>query len=182
MFKEMWFRKWDKLPKRFDEIIQSWDLRFSRNHDSGDWVVGQVWGRHGRDAYLLDQARGRWGFVETVAEFLKMTKKWPTAHRKLVEKKANGEALEDSLRDKVLGIMFVEPLGTKVQRASSILHWPEQRRVFFPEWVWTGDFMMEMTSFPACAHDDRVDSMTQALQYFEKACGQTSAWEALSRM
>ena len=181
MFKDMWFKRIAAMPKRFDEIVQSWDLRFSRKHDANDWVVGQVWGRKGNDAYLLDQVRGRWGFVETEEQFKLLSRKWQQAHRKLVEAKANGEALEDRLRTEIPGIELINPTGSTIQRASSVLHWPEHGRVYLMDQFLQGEWMGETIAFPAVKHDDQVDAMVQALQYFESKCLQTTKWEALSQ-
>ncbi len=50
------------LPIRFDKVIQSWDCTF-KDTDGTDFVVGQVWGRKGPNAYLLDQVRARMSFT-----------------------------------------------------------------------------------------------------------------------
>jgi hypothetical protein len=48
-------------------VIASWDMRFS-DHDkaSSSYVVGQVWGAHGADRYLLGQIRARLSFTESL--------------------------------------------------------------------------------------------------------------------
>ncbi len=61
--------------------------------DDNDYVVGQVWGRHGGRFFLLDQVRGRMDFVATLAAFDALAVKWPHAMEKLVEDKANGPAV-----------------------------------------------------------------------------------------
>jgi phage terminase large subunit-like protein len=39
-------------------MIQSWDMSF-KDAESSDFVVGQIWGAHKADRYLLDQFRAR---------------------------------------------------------------------------------------------------------------------------
>lgn len=182
LIKDYWFRRAATMPKHFDEVVQSWDLRFSKTHTENDYVVGQVWGRKGKDAYLLDQVRGRFGFTETIERFKELSKQWPQAHKKLVENKANGPALEDVIAKEVPGIDLKNPAGSKVQRALSVQHWFEHGHVYLPDRFLQGEFMSEVIAFPAVKHDDQVDAMVQALQHFESQCVRVSKLEALAKM
>jgi hypothetical protein len=49
-----------------------------------------------------------------------MYAKWPKAHRKLVEDKANGTAVIETLRHEISGIIAVEPEGGKEARAHAV--------------------------------------------------------------
>lgn len=170
VFRKEWLRYWlpKDLPARFDKLLISWDMAFKDSEDS-DYVVGQVWGKHGACHYLLDQVRGRMGFTATVAAFRELAEKWPQAVEKLVEDKANGPAVIDSLKHKVTGIIPVEPDGGKTARAHAVTPLFEAGNVFIPHpqaCVWTTDFEAELLQFPAAAHDDQVDAATQALRRF----------------
>src|SRR5262249_51655398 len=57
ILKRSWWRFYPESPRKFDEVIQSWDCAF-KDSKTSDYVVGQVWGRKGADKYLLDQERG----------------------------------------------------------------------------------------------------------------------------
>ena len=163
VFKEGWIRRWDALPERFDKIVASWDMAFK---DNSDFVVGQIWGRRGADFYLLDQARGRWSFTETVDAFKSLADRWPEALEKLVEDAANGPAVIDSLKRRLPGIIPVRPEGSKVARAYAVTPAWEAGNVLLPDpraHLWVRDFESELLQFPAGAHDDQVDAMTQAL-------------------
>lgn len=147
----------------FDEVIMSWDMAF-KDTDSADFVVGQVWGRRGADAYLLDQVRGRMSFVETCMQFRSLAAKWPAAGAKLVEDKANGPAVISALSQTVPGIIAVQPEGSKEARASAISPFCEARNVWLPEFAaFTADLVDECASFPLSTHDDQVDALSQAL-------------------
>lgn len=168
IFKAEWLRFWlpKDLPQVFDRLCISWDMTF-KDGDESDYVVGQVWGRKGADFYLLDQVRARMGFTDTLAAFRALADKWPQAQRKLVEDKANGPAVIDSLRHAVPGIIPVEPDGSKIARAHAVTTFFEAGNVHIPHpsvCGWVSEYMAELTQFPAAAHDDQVDATTQALR------------------
>ncbi len=152
-----------RLTLTFDEVLMSWDMAF-KDTDSSDFVVGQVWGRRGGDAYLLDQVRGRMSFVETCMRFRALAAKWPQVNLKLVEDKANGPAVISALGRTVPGIVPVQPDGSKLARASAVSPFVEARNVYLPEFAaWTPDLVEECASFPLSANDDQVDALSQAL-------------------
>lgn len=168
IFRREWLRYWlpKDLPERFDKLLISWDMAFKDSEDS-DYVVGQVWGKHGACHYLLDQVRGRMGFTATVQAFRALADKWPGAVEKLVEDKANGPAVIDSLKAKVTGIIPIEPDGSKAARAHAVTPLFEAGNVFIPSpqvCPWAADYEAELLQFPAAAHDDQVDATTQALR------------------
>ena len=165
-FRRTWWRHWHH-PPHIDRIIQSWDMAF-KGTDTSDFVVGQVWGVSGADACLLDQARGRWTFTETLAQVQLMRERWPMTTATLVEDKANGTAVIDSLRRSIPGMVPVEPQGGKEARASAVSPLVEAGNVYLPPVAthpWVGDLIEEAAAFPQGAHDDQVDALTQALAY-----------------
>jgi predicted phage terminase large subunit-like protein len=148
-----------------DEIIQSWDMAF-KDTKASDFVVGQVWARFGAEVYLLDQVRDRMDFPATAAAVKALSMKWPQAHAKLVEDKANGPAIIAQLRATVSGLIAVTPQDSKYARASSVAPFVEAGNVYLPDpslAAWIGDYVVEHTSFPNAAHDDQVDTTSQAL-------------------
>lgn len=148
-----------------DEIIQSWDMAF-KDTKASDYVVGQVWAKYGAEVYLLDQVRDRMDFPATAAAVKALSVKWPQAHAKLVEDKANGPAIIAQLRATVSGLIAVSPMDSKYARASSVAPFQEAGNVFLPDpalAAWVGDYVVEHTSFPNATHDDQVDTTSQAL-------------------
>jgi predicted phage terminase large subunit-like protein len=149
----------------------SWDMSF-KDTAGTDFVVGQVWGQYGAKAYLLDQVRARLGFVATCDAFQKQANKWPGVVEKLVEDKANGPAVIDYLKNKVHGIIPIEPDGSKTSRAHAITPLFEAGNVLFPDKSiapWVGELEQELANFPTDAHDDQVDALTQALRRMFKS-------------
>lgn len=165
IFQRAWMNKrWKELPARIT-LIQSWDCAF-KDDDTSDYVVGQVWGKRGAEFYLVDEVRGQMDLPTTCQAMKDLSKKWPKAHAKLVEDKANGPAVEQTLRKKVPGIILVTPEGGKVSRANAASVPFEAGNVWLPDEHWVGDYVEELVTFPMGAHDDRVDATSQALLRF----------------
>jgi phage uncharacterized protein (putative large terminase), C-terminal domain len=146
-------------------MIQSWDCSF-KSASTSDYVVGQVWGRVGGEFYLLDQVRDRMDFTETLQAVRALTAKWPKARSKLIEDKANGQAVIDALKREIPGIIPVTPKESKEARAMAVQPFMEAGNVYLPDpsiAPWIHDFIEECAAFPNAAHDDQVDAMTQAL-------------------
>lgn len=165
IFKREWWKFYRQAPFPFDEIIQSWDMAFKETNTS-DFVVGQVWGRKGADKYLLDQVRERMDFPATIQAVRTLSAKWPQAHAKLIEDKANGPAVISTLKREISGLIPVEPQGSKEARANAVSPQIEAGNVYLPDpsiAPWIHDFIEECAAFPTGAHDDQVDAMTQAL-------------------
>lgn len=155
------------LPTTFDLVISSWDCTF-KDTDGTDYVVGQVWGKKGSSAYLLDQVRDRMSFTRTAHEIKAIRNKWPQIREILIEDKANGPAVIDFLKESgVHGLIPVEPDGSKLARAHAVTAPWEARNVYIPSKdiaPWVKGFIAELTTFPAAANDDQVDATTQALR------------------
>jgi predicted phage terminase large subunit-like protein len=175
-FKREWWQRYDvpiwlerddgsRIVTHMDEVIASWDMAFKDTKGS-DYVVGQVWARRGADAYLLDQVRGRMDFVATCTAVREFSARWPQATLKLVEDKANGTAVINALRRIVAGIVPEEPHGSKEARAAAVSPLVEAGNVWLPApelAPWVADLIQEAAAFPTGAHDDQVDTLSQAL-------------------
>lgn len=165
IFKRAWWRFYDEAPPTFDDMCASWDCAF-KDTRGADYVVGQVWGRKGADKYLLDQVRGRMAFPATLAAIRALAAKWPEATAKLVEDKANGPAVIDTLKHEVPGLIAVTPEGGKVSRAQAVSPEIEAGNVYLPRQPWVEGFIDECAAFPSGKHDDQVDAASQALRRF----------------
>lgn len=171
LFPRKWWKYYAALPQAFDQVIQSWDMAFKDTKGS-DYVVGQVWGAKGADRYLLDQVRGRKSFTDTLAAVRALSARWPQAELKLVEDKANGPAVIDTLSSELQGLVAINPEGGKLARASAVGPQVEAGNVWLPspdDAPWVDEFVQECANFPAGAHDDQVDAMSQALLRLRQA-------------
>jgi predicted phage terminase large subunit-like protein len=197
ILKSKWWRYWSytgnehaagtiedplRLPE-MDQTFQSWDMTFKDNKKS-DYVVGQVWGVSGGNAYLLDQVRRQMDFVATKEAIIALSAKWPRAALKLVEDTANGPAIISELRSRIPGLVPVTPEGSKYARAASIAPYVESGNVILPHptlMPWVDGLIAECAAFPNGAHDDSVDTLSQALHRaargFEELLGGTVVWD-----
>jgi predicted phage terminase large subunit-like protein len=151
--------------------LDSWDMAFKAKEDS-DYVVGSRWLQRGANRYLIRQFRGRITFTQTVQKMRDWaTREGTGAHiyERLVEDKANGTAVIDTLKEELSGIIAIDPTTSKIARARSVTPDVEAGNVLLPypgdpgnEWV--ADYLAEFRSFPTGAHDDQVDSTVQALR------------------
>lgn len=177
IIKGSWIKYYTEMPKRFNKIIQSWDATF-KDSDGSDYVVGQVWGVWDSKKWLLDQVRGRWGFTDTCEQMYLMSKKWPQSRRKLVEEKANGAAILDSLkrpglmadgktkRAAITGLVPIVPTESKSARLTACATDFQAGEVMLPHpsiAPWIGVVVDELTKFPNSKHDDCADATSQAL-------------------
>jgi predicted phage terminase large subunit-like protein len=153
------------LPNEFDEVIESFDMAF-KDLATSDYVAGGVWATKKADRFLLDQVRERLSFPRTLEAVKALSAKWPMAHRKLVEDKANGTAVLATLQHDISGLIAVNPAGGKVARAQAVSPQVESGNVYLPHPAlapWVDAFIEECSAFPNGKHDDQVDQMTQAL-------------------
>lgn len=165
IFKEEWIRYYEFLPSQFDQIIISWDMSFKETK-SGSYVVGQVWGKLKSQYYLIDQVRGRWDFVDTLKYVIELANKYPNYTKIMIEEKANGPAIIQTLKRNVERVVPFSPFSSKEERAHLVSPLWEAGNVYIPSperEPWVKDFVLELLSFPYAPNDDQVDAMTQAL-------------------
>lgn len=171
IFRRDWWKFYREQPARFDQIIQSWDFAV-KDKEGTDYTVGITMGRIGSSKYLLDVVRGRMSFPAACQAVVHARMKWRNCHKTLIEDKANGPAVIDTLKKQVSGLIPVEPIGDKVQRANAVSPDVEAGNVYLPDpqlCSWVGDFITELADFPTTRFDDQVDAFSQALFELRKA-------------
>ncbi len=169
IIKQSWLKFYGTPPEELaascDQVIQSWDLAFKDTKDSS-FVVGQVWGRKNANKYLLDEVRERIDFPRTVNAIRSLTIKWPNAHTKLVEDKANGPAVIASLKHEISGLIPVKADISKEARLSAASPDFEAGNVHLPDpsiCPWIHDWIQEVCAAPRAAFWDRADACSQAI-------------------
>ena len=163
--REHW--KYYKALPKLEETILSFDMTFKKLSDN-DYVVGQAWGRAGADKFLLHQVRDRMGFSASLQAVRNLKGKYPGATAVLVEDKANGPAVIETLTKEIPGIIAIEPEGGKIARAYAVQPEQEAGNVYLPDpsiAPWVGEFVEECASFPNAPNDDQVDAFTQAVNW-----------------
>lgn len=198
MFKQFWWRYWQpkgaglppvevktdrgdilritavELPDSVDEIAQFWDLAFGDGEfsDDGDssFVAGAVWARVAAKKFLLDLFHEQVDFPGTCTGFEAMTKKWPGAYAKYVEKKANGAAMIASLGRKIPGIVPLPAETDKITRARPASVSAEAGDLYLPHpllYTWVDPFIDEHKKFPKGKQNDRVDTTAHMVNKFD---------------
>ena len=147
---------------KFEHMVMSVDAAF-KDHETSDFVAVEIWAKRGPNLYLVDLVRKHLNFQGTM-NMIQQKKALYPIEQILVEDKANGTAIIEVLRRKIMGIVPVEPRGSKESRVNAISFAIESGNVFLPSNKrFTGMFIEECSQFPNGKHDDMVDSMSMAL-------------------
>ena len=165
LIRRSWWRRYNpaEIPRFAAEVI-SVDAAFKGGEDN-DFVSVQVWGKLGENYYLRCCLNRHLDFPGTLAAIRTVAKLYPAARCVLIEDKANGPAVIQTLQREMFCIP-VNPLGGKLARVNAVAPAIESGHVYVPlteKAAWAEDFIDQFTAFPAGAHDDMVDAATQAL-------------------
>jgi predicted phage terminase large subunit-like protein len=162
------FNFYRELPAKFDEIVVSADCTFKATNES-DFVSIQAWGVIGPNKYLLPyRVNARLGFTATCTALEGVVALYSERIAILIEDKANGTAVIETLQAKFSGIIAINPDGGKESRAYAMQPELDGGNIWVPHpdldpTIET--FLHQCTSFPNGAHDDEVDAMTQAINW-----------------
>lgn len=184
LFNQSWWHLYSRTENTFasfEYTVLSIDATFKKTETS-DMVAITLWGIAQNNVYLYKLINKRMGFVETLERIRALFKEHPGIDQLLIEDKANGSAIIDSLRymEGVPPVVAVNPMGSKYSRAQAVAPFVATGAVHIPcdfdqaedaEIEWDGReriqpherFIAQHTRFPYMAHDDMVDSTTQAL-------------------
>lgn len=171
LIRREWWKRYDPgRPPRFGTQVISVDAAF-KGEERNDFVAITVWGKAGQDYYLLDCVNRHLDFPGTLQMVRAVSRQYPQARAVLIEDKANGSAIIQTLQ-KELFCIPVNPRGGKVARVHAVSPMIEAGHVFVPErGPWVEDYLDQWTAFPTGRHDDMVDSSSQALSWLLNASG-----------
>jgi predicted phage terminase large subunit-like protein len=183
VFRRDWFTKTfqESLYKNLWKLkIQSWDTAFkvpvkkkSGQMSDPDYSVCTTWGLNNQGYFLLDRFKDRLEYPDLVATAQSLFVQH-RPHAVLVEDKASGQSLIQSLRQSTyrIPVIPVTPLpgDGKRARAESITPLFRSKLVWMAENAyWLNDYIETMIAFPdPTVHDDDVDSTAQALWYLSQ--------------
>lgn len=160
-----WWRFYDPREiKVFGTELVSVDAAF-KDKDDNDFVSIQVWAKRLNDYYLRYCLNKHLDFPGTVAAIRSVHALFPRARTILIEDKANGSAVIQTLQRELYCIP-INPMGGKVARVNAVAPAIESGHVFLPDpssEPWVMAFIDQFTAFPSGAHDDMVDAASQAL-------------------
>jgi predicted phage terminase large subunit-like protein len=111
------------------------------------------------------------GFNEQINTINNLCDNYQQINRKIVEKKANGSAVIETLNKQISGIIPYDPKGAnKTSRLEAVTHFFEAGNIWFPnEKVMPNieEFVEQLLKFPNATHDDFVDTLSQYLLNYE---------------
>lgn len=170
IFDPSWWRFYAPGSVQFEQVLISVDATFKGGSNS-DFVAIHAWGIAGNKSYLMHRDTERRGFAATkhaIRAMVETVKSQGVAV--LVEDTANGPAIIEDLR-REFSVIAVSPSGGKEARAQACAPDIEAGNVYLPDPAtspWVSEFISAAADFPAAAHDDDVDAMTQALNWRRK--------------
>ena len=179
LVKREWWMMWEhENPPDCEFVIQSWDTAFLKTQRA-DYSACTTWGVFYREdeddgkiapnLILLDAYKERLEFPELKRRAMEKYKAYsPDAC--IVEAKAAGQPLIFELR--ALGIPVSEYTPSrgndKISRVNAVSDLFASGVVWCPNTRWAEEVIEEFAGFPNMAHDDLVDSTTQALLRFRQ--------------
>ncbi len=177
------------IPEHFDSLVMAIDTAFktgTTNDFSAAVVIGSLntpRGGYAPGHYLLDAWRGKVEFADLKRRVVDLHQTW-LPQVVLIEDAASGQSLIQELRSETsLPLKPVRVDRDKLSRVAAITPSLEARRLLLPESAWwRDDFIAELTSFPAGAHDDWVDSLSQALFWINQNSGGRAQFEAFKQL
>lgn len=169
---------WQKSTNAFMPML-SLDCTFKEHKDT-DFVAGLGWAMFGSDIYLMPicihERLSFTGTIEALARFvggksLDGTQSWPGVYPfikiKLVEDKANGTAIIDTMRHQISGMIAFEPgNANKVSRLMAGSWRFRAGNIYLPHesiCPWIKEYIYELCAFPKARRDDFVDATSQML-------------------
>lgn len=174
IIKTAWTEKrFTTIPAGPGTWIWACDPKAGSKDPASSRVVIQLWFQpklRPGEVFLVDQVKGVWDQPETIAEFRRLSRLplWRRATAKLVENKADGKGIVATLKSVIPGLLLVEPQGNKIVRAKAVSPFWAAGNIWLPDESiapWIGEFIQELVTFPAAAHDDQVDAMALALSH-----------------
>jgi len=176
-----WWRYYEPGEQTdFDITVISVDAAFKGGPES-DFVAIQVWSRRGNDFFLRMSLNRRLEFPETVQAILAARRLFPETRFILIEDKANGSAVIQTLRRQLPGVVPIQPRGGKEARVHAISPAVESGHVFLPRGEsWAMELVEQFAAFPRGRHDDMVDAASQCISWLLlQGTGETAqpAWD-----
>jgi predicted phage terminase large subunit-like protein len=176
LVKREWWKIWEReRPPRCEYVIQSWDTAFTKSERS-DYSACTVWGVFHMDedpknvnVILLEAYQERLEFPELKEKAFEMYNIWEP-DTCIIEAKAAGSPLIFEMRRMGVPVQEYTPVrgNDKFVRINSVTDLFRSGKVWAPDTRWAHELIEQMASFPNAAHDDLVDSSTQALIRFRQ--------------
>lgn len=157
----------------FDWVCLSLDCAAKKTDKGSNWGMVVVGGKGGR-RYVLDDRTKRGDILEVVEILRALILMWKP-DRILIENKAAGEDLKIRLKGEMekgdMPMVIVEEVKVgaagKEERLMACLPTIANGNVYLLDGaMWLNEFVEEMSDFPNGTRDDRVDALSQVLNFY----------------
>lgn len=174
IIKREWWKYYPNLPdkKAFRRYIWAWDTAVKSGQEN-DFSVGIYMGETKTGYYVIDLFREKVEYPD-LKRALAQKYRGSRASAIIVEDKSSGQQIiqEFSRGDRLPIIAAGKDkkgvMPDKVARALVVTPMIQSGLVYLPENAsWVADFVSECLSFPKGKHDDQVDALVYALDYFK---------------
>jgi len=124
-----------------------------------------------QEYYVLDYIYKRIGFNDTLKELKNVINYYSNYSNIVVEAKANGQAVIDTLQLEYSGVVPVSPNESKWARASSVSHIISQGRLVLPEGHSNYEIVEQFIKFDGKKNgrDDIVDTIVHILRHYDNS-------------
>jgi predicted phage terminase large subunit-like protein len=166
IFRPSWWQLTEVLPSPHDisKKFISIDTAFGVK-DSNDESAATVWYKTFSGLfYCIHLWHDRVDYPALVSKIKELIVMY-VPDNVVIENKASGQSLVQTLKVDLshIAVTAFEPVGDKVQRATSITSFLEAGKVFLLKSHWNNDLINQATIFPMGTHDDIIDTISQAL-------------------
>jgi predicted phage terminase large subunit-like protein len=170
MVKEKWFRRYDatELPPKFELIFQSWDTA-TKPTELSDYSSCITLGLKDKHLYLLNVYRKRVGYPELKRAVREQAEMFE-AQTVLIEDKSSGtQLIQELVSEGMHAVKSCTPMTDKIMRMNAVTSTIENGFVHLPDKApWLGEYLLEITTFPASKYNDQVDATSQALEWIRR--------------
>jgi len=182
------------LPDDLGDYITSWDMGLKPRTEN-DPSCGDVFARNQADVFWLDEDWGHYDPFEKEEHVINQRKKYPQTSISIIEDETGGSETIIRLKKKYSRILGITPHGSKWSRADNAAALARAGNLWLPHpaifpQVW--DIIDELCTFDRAVHDERVDTLSQAINYYNimqrvwseyegKMYNFKTLWEAIER-
>lgn len=164
--REEWIKYIDELPKPLEVLrkIISMDTAF-KTSDAADYSAATEWWQMHDGRYLCVDAWAERLPFPALIERVKKSFDNRRVDALLIEDKASGQSLIQTLQQSNIPVIAYKPDKDKLSRLASASTKIESGQVYFLRGAWNREVIGQLIMYPMTEHDDLVDTVSQALLY-----------------
>lgn len=156
------------IPDDLRDYINSWDFGLKPKTEN-DPSCGDVFARNDIDVFWIDEDHGHYDPLDKELHAIALKRKYNKTSISIIEDETGGAETIIRLQKRYSGFIGKRPVGSKWARADNAAALARSGHLWLPHpalcpWVW--DVIDELCSFDRGKHDERVDTLSQAINYY----------------